>query len=59
MLIENTGDKILAYTDKIKSKSSYLKENREKMKSIRVAVSRNITHQSQYDTDFKKRPSDR
>ena len=53
------GDKILAYSDNIKTKYVHLKEHREKSKSIRVAISRNVTHHAQYDTDFKKRPSDR
>lgn len=40
-------------------KSINLKEHREKSKSIRVAISRNITHHTQYETDTRKRASDR
>ena len=58
LLLENR-DKLLELDDSVASISSRLKEKRTSEKSLRVAGSRNVSHQTALAVDFSKRPPDR
>lgn len=57
--LRSCEDKILALSDVIKHKTTFLREKNAHEKAVRVAKSRMTTHMEYYNQDLKKRPPDR